>query len=144
MTLTFDSLKNKLQISTDWLENTVYKLRLAKGFATDTSGAEAAPSRYYFHTRDEDDYGRINLNLPAKYNNPMYVLKVMADNDSIYQKPVIDTLVVLKLLKPAKYSFRIIVDKNRNGKWDTGDLFAKRQPELVIPGQQPGRCAARF
>jgi hypothetical protein len=28
---------------------------------------------------------------------------------------------------------RIIVDENKNGKWDTGDLFEKRQPENVIP-----------
>jgi hypothetical protein len=28
---------------------------------------------------------------------------------------------------------RVIVDENGNGQWDTGDLFLKRQPEMVIP-----------
>jgi hypothetical protein len=27
----------------------------------------------------------------------------------------------------------IIVDANGNGKWDSGDLLARRQPEMVIP-----------
>ena len=42
-------------------------------------------------------------------------------------------MVNLSQLHPAKYSFRIIVDKNRNGKWDSGNLFGKLQPEEVIP-----------
>jgi uncharacterized protein (DUF2141 family) len=61
----------------------------------------------------------------------------MADNDSIYQKPVTDTMVFLKRLKPAKYTFRIIADQNRNGKWDGGDLLGKKQPEDVFPYQEP-------
>lgn len=122
----------------EWLENTVYTLRLAKGFAKDTAGADLMPSKYTFRTFDEEDYGKIQVHLPAKYYSPAiknagFLLMVTADNDTVYQKPVTDTMVNLKRLKPAKYTFRIIVDKNKNGKWDTGDLFAKLQPEEVIP-----------
>jgi len=133
LTMTFDSLKKRLQINTEWLENTVYKLRLVKGFAKDTAGTDLMPSRYFFRTKDDDDYGKITLYLPAKYSNPLYVLRVMADDDSVYQQPVTDTMIILTHLKVARYTFRIIVDKNRNGKWDTGDLLAKQQPEKVIP-----------
>jgi hypothetical protein len=42
-------------------------------------------------------------------------------------------MVRLVRLKPAKYTFSIIVDKNDNGRWDTGDLLAHKQPEVVIP-----------
>jgi len=45
--------------------------------------------------------------------------------------------VFFSRLRPASYTFRIIVDKNRNGKWDTGDLLGKRQPEEVMPGPAP-------
>ncbi len=34
-------------------------------------------------------------------------------------------------LLPGKYRLRIIVDKNRNGRWDNGDYFAGLQPEPV-------------
>ena len=30
------------------------------------------------------------------------------------------------------YSFRVIFDKNRNGRWDTGDYDIKRQPEQIF------------
>ncbi len=34
-------------------------------------------------------------------------------------------------LKPGKYRFRILVDQNRNGRWDTGNFLQKQQPEPV-------------
>ena len=132
-TFILDSATNKLKINTVWKENMVYKLRLVKGFAKDTSGVEVVPSKYLFRTKEDDDYGKITLQLPSKYNSTLYVLRVLADNDSIYQKPVTDTTIILTRLKPANYIFRIIVDKNHNGIWDTGDLLAKKQPEEIIP-----------
>jgi len=122
-----------LRINAAWQPDKVYTLRLAKGFAKDTSGAEVMPSRYTFRTFDEDDYGKITLNLPQKYVDPQYVLLVRGDKDTVYNKPIDATSKILTRLRPAKYTFCIIVDKNRNGKWDSGDLFEKRQPEEVIP-----------
>jgi hypothetical protein len=132
-TLDIDSTSRKLRINSPWRENMLYKLRLVKGFAHDTGGVEAVPSRYVFRTKQDDDYGKIPLHLPSKYYGRDYLLYVMADGDSVYQAPVTDTFVVLQRLKPGKYTFRIIVDKNHNGKWDTGDLLGHRQPEVVIP-----------
>jgi len=122
-----------LQIKPVWRDNTVYTLKLSKGFAKDTSGADALPGRFTFRTKEDEDYGKIQIHLPAKYYGKQFLLVVLADNDSFYQKPVLDTAVVLTRLKPGKYTFRVIADKNENGKWDTGDLFGKIQPEEVIP-----------
>ncbi len=116
-----------------WAEDRVYILRLVKGFAKDTAGKDLMPARFTFHTREDDDYGKIQIHLPTKYYSRRYLLMVTADQDTLYLKPVTDTIVSLSRLRPGKYSFRIIVDKNGNGKWDTGDLFGKIQPEEVIP-----------
>lgn len=113
-------------------ENTVYTLKLAKGFAKDSSGAEVLPGRFTFRTKEGDDYGKITIHLPAKYKEG-YVLQVLADNDSVYQQKVTGSVVELSRLRPAKYQFRLINDRNGNGKWDPGNLFEKLQPEEVIP-----------
>ncbi len=133
--LVADTAAKKLQVvNASWKDNTVYTLRLAKGFAKDTAGKDLLPSRYSFRTKEEDvDYGKLTINLPGKYRGSTYLLRVMADNDSVYERPVTDTTVVLRFMKPAKYTFRIIVDKNHNGHWDTGDLLKGIQPEEVIP-----------
>jgi len=35
-------------------------------------------------------------------------------------------------LEPKEYSLRVIVDDNKNNKWDTGDFLNKIQPERII------------
>lgn len=125
--------KDVLLVNTQWKENTVYTLKLKKGFIKDTSGNEAMPSKYVFRTKNEDDYGKLNVQLPAKYLGNNYILLIKSDKDTVHMKAVTDTVVKLNLLQPGNYTMLIIDDANGNGKWDTGDLLAHRQPEMVIP-----------
>jgi hypothetical protein len=122
-----------LLINTAWKENTVYTLRLLKGFIKDSSGAAAMPSKYIFRTKRDEDYAKLHIHLPVKYNSSRYVLQVTAERDTIWQKPVTDTMVHLLRIAPGTYTFRIITDDNGNGVWDSGVLFEKKQPEMVIP-----------
>ena len=128
-----DTSGKKLLLRADWRENTVYTLRLPKGFAKDTGNAEAIPSKYVFRTKRDDDYGKIQVHLPSKYYDRKFILMLSLGADTIYFKPVSDTMVNLVRLKPGSYTMRIIIDENRNGKWDPGQLFNKVQPEEVVP-----------
>ncbi|MBC7554172.1 MAG: Ig-like domain-containing protein [Taibaiella sp.] len=129
-----DSVNPKnLRVTTSWKENTLYTLKLAKGFAKDSSGVDALPGKYSFRTFDEDDYGKITIQLPSKYNSQIFLLCVMAAGEVVYNKKVVSGTVQLSKLRPGKYTFRLIEDRNSNGKWDSGNLFLKLQPELVIP-----------
>ncbi len=133
-----DSVRdNVLVLTSAWKEDAVYTLRLLKGFAKDSAGIETMPSKYIFHTKRDDDYSKMKVNLPGKYMSNKYVLLIKMDKDTIYNKPVSDTTISIKLLQPGSYNMRIIVDENENGMWDTGDLLLKKQPELVIPYAQP-------
>lgn len=131
------SRPNEVLLKVDWRENKVYRLALDSAFAKDTAGRTVPAAHFAFRTNSEEDYGKIRVNLPSKYYSPgpdyQYLLLVKGDDDTVYQKPVFDTVVNLTRLKPANYTFRIIADKNHNGKWDTGDLLGGRQPEEVIP-----------
>lgn len=132
-TLKRDTTEEVLLLNTDWKENTVYTVRLLKDFAQDTAELKAMPSKHIFRTKGEEDYGIIVIHVPSQYYGNKYLLRVGTEKDSIYQQPITDTSVTLRRLNPGKYNIRIIADENENGKWDTGDLFAKKQPELVIP-----------
>jgi hypothetical protein len=129
-----DSKREKvLLVSADWKENTLYTLKLHKGFAKDSAGNETAPSKYVFRTKEDDDYGKLNIHLPAKYVNANYVLLVKGEKDTVYQQTVKDSMVHLVRQRPGNYSMLLIADANGNGKWDTGDMLAHLQPEVVIP-----------
>jgi len=123
----------RLYVNTAWKEDAVYTLKILKGFAKDTAGSDAFPSRYTFRTKRDEDYGKLQINIPTKYYDRKYILFINTDKDTIYQKSITDTVVSLTRLQPAKYTLRIFVDANGNGAWDPGDLFKKIQPEVVIP-----------
>lgn len=134
---TADSTGLSYALRTPWQENALYTLRLQKGFAQDSSGKDLLPGRYTFRTKRDEDYGKLRIHLPGKFYGPKHVLQVVNEHDTVYQQAVLDTMVALLRLPPGTYTLRVIADENENGRWDAGDLFLRRQPELVIPYPQP-------
>lgn len=123
----------KIKIRTQWLSDKVYTLRLVKGWARDSAGNELMPGKYKFRTKGDPDYGNLIFHLDKSYVNDSLVLNVQKGNDSLlYGKKITDSIVTLKLLDPGDYNAQIIIDKNRNGKWDPGVLLSKIQPEKVF------------
>lgn len=131
--ITADSTGLVYTISTPWQEDAVYTLRLQKGFGKDSTGADLLPGRYTFRTKREEDYGKLRIHLPTKYYGRNHILQVSNETDTVYQAPVTDTMVNLLRIPAGSYTLRVIVDRNENGRWDAGDLFLRRQPELVVP-----------
>lgn len=130
--------KNVVYLNARMKENTAYALTLNEGFAYDTIGHKNASTRYVFKTFNDEDYGKIKLNIPEKYVSanstfPDYLLVLIMDNKEAGLFRITEKVLALNKLRPSTYTFRIIVDRNKNGKWDTGDLFGKKQPEEVIP-----------
>ncbi len=137
--LTVDSInKNCVNILPDWGPGKKYTLKLAKGFAKDTSGKEAQPAKFSFQVKENDDYGKLTVHLPAKYNNGDFVLIAMNDKDTVYNQKVTDTLVAMPFLNQGRYYFKVLEDKNHNGTWDPGDLFKHSQPEIVTQSTAGG------
>lgn len=132
-----DTLPNVLFLESDWQPNQLYTIKVFKDFATDTTELKSGPSKYVFRTLSVDDYGIININLPEEHYGPGNILVVKTEKDTVYNEPVTDSSVRIERLLPASYNIFIIKDENRNGKWDTGDLFAKIQPEYVVPYAEP-------
>ncbi|MNU26068.1 hypothetical protein D3C71_144300 [compost metagenome] len=132
-TISTDS--SRILIHHRWEPETVYTLRLVKGWAMDTAGKELPPAKLSFRTKRNEDYAMMNIHIPVAYRADSFVLSVYKDQDSIYQRPVTDSMVTLTLLDPGKYTIRIIADSNKNGIWDPGDFWKKLQPEMIFPHQ---------
>ncbi len=122
-----------LRLHTAWLPDAVYSLRLLRGFATDTAGAEAPADRLRFRTKKEEDYGTVQLRIPTRFYGRGYLLRVEGPAGPVYNAPVTDSTVRLRRLSPGAYSARITADRNRNGRWDGGVYGEGRQPEVVFP-----------
>ncbi|MDI9319783.1 MAG: Ig-like domain-containing protein [Phycisphaerales bacterium] len=130
---TLDSSMKKLTLSTQWKPNTLYTLRLLKGFIKDSTHADAMPSKYIFRTKSDDDYGKLEVNIPNKYVDKRYLLKVFRDAETVYLSTISTNQILLKRLNSGVYKMSIIEDANGDGDWTTGELKTKRHAELVIP-----------
>jgi hypothetical protein len=83
----------------------------------------------------EDVYGKIFITLEnGEY--PM-ILNLIKESGKEYKNvktiyPDKDGTYTIKYVKPGKYSFRAVADKNGNKIWDTGNYLKHIQPENVV------------
>lgn len=132
-----DSSGKHFKLDIRWREDAVYTLRLQKGFAKDSAGTDLLPGKFAFRTRRDEDYGKLSIHLPTRFYGKQFIFELRRDEDTIWHRPVTDSMVTFPRLEPGNYSMRVIVDSNGNGIWDSGDLFGRRQPETVYPYTQP-------
>ncbi len=131
-------------VSTQWKEDTPYRILFKPGAINDIYGKTNDSLEIRFATRALDYYGRILLNFSA-HTYPMIVQvlneKGIVVRSSVAEKPGV---ITFEYLLPGKYYFKAIHDVNGNGKWDTGNLLEKRQPERTFISGKPQQLRSNW
>lgn len=124
-------------------ESTKYHLFIPPGTFTDIFGLTNDTIKIDFKTQEQKYYGTIKLKITipdslkkpgANGKTPRYIVQLLDDKENFYREDIIDgseTLTYDNVL-PRKYVLKIIVDENRNGKWDTGNYLKNIQPENIL------------
>ena len=129
-----DKNKNKIQFLFNKKYKEKYRLTLLPNALTDILKTQNDTLNYNFSTKEPEDYGSITL----KVNNPskksLIIELLTADKLNLIQRYASSSSNNLNfdLLAPGKYIIRVIIDKNNNGKWDSGNYLHKEIPEKVI------------
>ena len=76
-------------------------------------------------------YGVLSLDV-SSYSSSI-IVQVFKGNKIVREKSIVPSSdrVLIEELEPGDYSFKVIRDDNKNGKWDTGDLNSRRLPEQI-------------
>jgi hypothetical protein len=117
-----------------WEPNANYLFQIDSAAAYNIYGYPNNKINLKFRTQKEDYYGKIKLSISG-LSGPAIVQLLGNDKDEkILQKIQIleDGEIQFPYLKPEKYKIRLILDSNKNGKWDTGYLAEGLQPEEVV------------
>jgi hypothetical protein len=124
----------KYIIDHHWEPNSNYLLRIDSAAARNIYGYPNKKVEQKFRTQKEDYYGKIILTLSNLQHPAIVQLLSNDEKEHVLQKIQIleDGTIEFPYLKPDKYRIRVIIDANRNGKWDTGYLAGDLQPEQVI------------
>ncbi len=135
-----DSIKHRsYSMAVDWSEDTVYRLEVYPGAFTDIYEATNDTSILLFDTQKRDYYGKILVDIIGMDSIPSYQLICQLiipgkESETVFEEKIIQNnqLVEFDFLPPKEFIFKVILDKNYNGKWDTGEYLKNVQPEEVL------------
>ena len=131
-TTKLDSLTNRFIFSFDKTESNNYKIEVLPEAFTDFFGNTNDSLNVSLRTKTLSDFGnaRVILN---NVNYPVIVQLTDEKGENVkYEKYATeDTPIDFNNLTSGNYVLRVIVDTNKNEKYDTGSFLLKRQPERV-------------
>jgi uncharacterized protein (DUF2141 family) len=130
-----DSLRKKITLKTTWKENTLYHLILDRDFAEDSTGKKLLKTdTISFTTRKKENYGSVKISFAKLDLSKNPVLQFNMGSQVVKTVPLTSAEFQQSLFPPGEYELTLLMDENKNGKWDPGQFFGKRkQPELVKP-----------
>ena len=130
-----DSSSKNLSIETSWEPQMLYHLVLRKDFAIDSLDHQLSKNdTITFSARKKSDYGSLKIKLRKLDLKQNPVLQFIQADKVVQSIVLTGTEFSAELFQPGEYQLRILLDKNKNGLWDTGDFFhGRKQPEKVIP-----------
>ena len=114
-------------------DDKIYHMTLLPGSITDFYEETNDTLKYAVRSQPVSDYGTLALNLPSGLEYPLTLQLV----DSRYQVGKQQYLtepqdLYFDYINPGIYYVRILVDKNKNGRWDSGNYVLGLQPEPVF------------
>lgn len=128
-----DSLNKTFSITYPWTEGQHFLMVLDKDIAKDSAGTELAKAdTIRFKTKDNKDYGRVKIRLQNLDTSHHIVLLFLKGDKLERSHPVSGREANFALFHTGDYEIRILYDRNRNGKWDSGNYWERKQPEKII------------
>lgn len=125
-----DEIGMKYTINYAWQPEKTYLLEI---------DSAAIVSIYDLHTnkykgdlkiKSLDEYSSLKLML-EKFNPEIVFQAVNSKDEVVRSASATEKGAYIKYLQPGDYYVRMFMDKNRNGKWDTGNFLENKQPEDV-------------
>jgi len=90
---------------------------------------------FSFSKKTEKDYGNLIINYKVDENSDAdFLVELLSSNQKVIFKETVShsKTVEYKHILPGTYRMQVIEDRNRNGKWDTGNYRKKEQPEKTF------------
>lgn len=128
-----DSTLNRrdLVLKVDWEPGAAYTLEVDSLAMTDIYGLQTKPLKVDFNVRKMEEYGNIVFNITAVRDSAIVEL-LDGTEKIVLRAPVKNHRAELLNLLPGKYYARLFIDRNGNGKYDTGNYDMHLQPEETV------------
>ena len=118
-------------VNKKWPYEREYQVSIDSAAFTGIYGKWNDKKQNKFKLKKEEDYGHLYVAIEGADGMPG-IGELLDGSDKVVRRVILkDGELVFQNLKPGKYYLRYIVDRNGNGRWDTGNYKEKLQPEPV-------------
>ena len=119
-----------------WRQGSKYELIINEAAFTSIYGEKNKRLSKKFQVDKTENYSTLTIKVTVPDTAKAYVVELLSDNGEkkeILQSNYIrrNTSLVYRNYRTGKYMIRVIYDENRNGKWDSGNVKQRRQPENI-------------
>ena len=141
-TLAFHQLNYELV--GEWRPDIEYSLEIDSAAFTDIYGLASQTYKQGFKVRSTDEYSTIILNISGMGNDSLVVQLLDQQDKVVKQTTTTNQQAEFFYVLPGKYYFRLFVDRNGNGRWDTGNYDTGQQAEEVYYYPGALECKAKW
>lgn len=128
--------RTQLLIQFNFKEKTPYQIEFLPNAINDFFSSKNDSIVQILDIKPKSDYGDLTLTVKDMQVDKNYVLELLDKSDAVIETIPMsgDTIFkkVFKTVATGKYSVRMIIDNNGNGKWDTGSYDNNSQPEPLF------------
>lgn len=130
-----DNSSNKAMMN--WDENKNYELFIPPGAITDIFDLTNDSILISFKTPEIKNYGTLKLTVKRDSSIALkedIIIQLLDERKKIVREHLLpdNNVISYEYLNPGKYELKLIIDSNKNGKWDTGNYSEKVQPEKTL------------
>lgn len=133
-TITKDTANIKrLILKYRWKDKSNYRLIFNENALVTIYGDKNKKILKDFQLDKTDNYGTLTLKVTIPDTTTGYVLELLNAQKQVLKSDAFNknTSIVYKDYPVAKYTVRVIYDHNKNGKWDSGNVKQRVQPENI-------------
>lgn len=129
-----DTIQRRGIFDYNFLAGEYYEILIEDSVFCDLGGAYNDSTAINVKVRKPEDYGTLLVKIKVPDQPGQFILQLLSEKDAVIRQKIISRSgdVLFDYLMPAGYKVKMIVDRNFNGKWDTGKYSNRSLPERVV------------
>ena len=123
--------RRKYQLRAKWESKAKYILTMPAGVFANIAQEQNDTLTYNYTGSDPAQYAIVRVNVKSTHTKARYIMQI-TNAQGRTQKEIFNVKAgkyTFEYISPGDVMIRVVEDMNGNGKWDTGDMVAMRQPE---------------
>jgi uncharacterized protein (DUF2141 family) len=122
-----------LLIKYRWRPGSKYQLLLNDAAITDIYNDKNKRTGISFEADKPDNYSMLTLKISVPEANKQYVIELLDEQKNVVRTDVVtkNTSIIYRNFLTQKYKVRVVYDTNKNGRWDSGNVKHRTQPENI-------------